>query len=490
MDIIQISIILSFLFSIVIGLVVGNKIKNSSLNFTVAGRNLSVGLVAIALVAQAIDGNATLGNTSLSYDFGFWAGASLIIGLAISLFLLGKFFAERLNKLKLITLADLFELKYDQKVGFIAAIIMLLGFGILLAGNIATVGILLKIFFHIKYETSVILSTFVVLIYIIRGGIISDIYADIFQIILIFIGIFSALFALFMFYGPIDIFSSEVLISKFSLNQFFSLAEGALINWATIIALGFGNLIAIDFGSRIFAAKSGQDAKRSCYVGAIFTLILGLPFSLIIFYALHLNITPSSDIPILIVLAQGFLPSFVSALLITAVINAALSTIDGALLSMGNILTRNLIRIRPEATSDSEEIEKTALYFFRISLIPIACSAMIFAILLPSPGVLLSIAFDITFAALLIPFVFAFSEKYANSKAALYAIIVGGVSRIIFATLTPTLFGLPNPFFIPNSLVSPSLDGIGTIISPILALVAYMIFMDNKRKNRSDLNYG
>lgn len=481
MNIVQISIILSFLLSIIIGLVVGNKVKNKSLNFTVAGRSLPAGLITIALVAQAIDGNATLGNTSLSFDFGFWAGASLIIGLAISLFLLGKFFAEPLNNLKLITLADLFEIKFNRKIGFIASIIMLLGFGLLLAGNIATVGILLKLFFHIKYETSVIVTTLIVLLYIIRGGIISDIYADILQMILVSIGIFSALFVLFIFYGPINIFASEVMMSKFSLSQFFSIGDGALINWATIFALGFGNLIAIDFGSRIFAAKSGQDAKKSCYLAAIFTLILGLPFSLLIFYALNLNLTPISDSPILIVLAQKVLPPFVSALLITGVINAALSTIDGAILSMGNILTRNLIRIRPE-TSDNEEIEKTALYFFRISLIPIACSAMIFAILFPSPGVLLSVAFDITFASLLIPFVFAFSQKLANSQAALCAIIVGGISRIVFVTLTPTLFGLANPFYIHNSIISPSLDGLGTILSPLLALIAYFVVILNNKK--------
>ncbi|MBI2022778.1 sodium:solute symporter [Candidatus Daviesbacteria bacterium] len=488
MDIIQIFIILSFLFSIIIGIVVGNKVKNSSLNFTVAGRSLGAGLVGLALVAQAVDGNVTLGNTSLSFDFGFWAGAALPIGLAISLFLLGLFFAAPLNKLKLITLADLFEVKFNRQIGFLAAIIMILGFGVLLAGNIATVGILLKLFFNIRYETAVIISSIVVLIYIIRGGILSDIYADIFQIVLLFIGIFYALFFLFMFHGPIDLSISEIITSKFSLGQLTSVAEGSLINWATIIALGFGNLIAIDFGSRIFSAKSGKDAKKACFMAALFTLILGLPFSLIIFYAFSANLTPSADIPIIVVLAKQVLPPLISALLISGIVNAALSTIDGALLSMGNILTRNLIRIRPETTNDDEVIEKTALYFFRISLIPIACAAMIFAIVLPSPGALLSIAFDITFSALLIPFLFAFSSKYANSKAALYAIIVGGVSRMIFATLTPTLFGLPNPFYIPNSLISPSLDGVGTIIAPLLALLTYVLVLTTSSKKVLAIN--
>lgn len=273
MDLIQISIILSFLVSIVIGLVVGNKIKNNPVNFTVGGRRLSIGLVSLALVAQAVDGNATLGNTSLSFDFGFWAGASLIIGLALSLFILGKFFAGPLNNLKLTTMVDLFERKYGLKVGFIAAIILLLGFGILLAGNIATVGILLQAFFHIKYESAVIISCLVVLLYIIRGGIISDIYADIFQLILMLLGIIGTFLFLFVSYGVVNPFVSDVSTGKFSITQLFSVADGALINWATIIALAFGNLIAIDFGSRIFSAKSASVAKKACYLGGFYTIL-------------------------------------------------------------------------------------------------------------------------------------------------------------------------------------------------------------------------
>lgn len=213
-----------------------------------------------------------------------------------------------------------------------------------------------------------------------------------------------------------------------------------------------------------------------------YTLLLGLPFSFLIYYLLKLNLVESADAPIIITLAQKILPQFIGALLITGITNAALSTIDGAILSMGNILTHNLLRVDSEEGSNDGTAKKTALYLLRISLIPITCSAMIFAILLPSPGVLLSIAFDITFAALLIPFVFAFSDRLVNTQAALYAIIVGGISRIIFATLTPTLFGLPNPFYMQNNFIPPSWDGLGTIISPLLALVTYLIIMNSSKR--------
>ena len=71
-----------------IGLYVARKVGGSS-NFIVAGRGLILPLAAATLMAQAVDTNATLGNTDLTAQFGFWAGASLPIGLALCLLLTG-----------------------------------------------------------------------------------------------------------------------------------------------------------------------------------------------------------------------------------------------------------------------------------------------------------------------------------------------------------------------------------------------------------------
>jgi hypothetical protein len=57
-------------------------------------------------MGQAVDTNATLGNTDLAAAGGFWAGASLPIGLAICLGLTGLFFAKRMNSMKLLTIGE------------------------------------------------------------------------------------------------------------------------------------------------------------------------------------------------------------------------------------------------------------------------------------------------------------------------------------------------------------------------------------------------
>ncbi len=83
MNLIQFGIIITLILSLLLGLVGSRYVKGKTENFFVAGRNIGFPLVGLALFAQAVDGNATMGNTSLVHDFGFWAGASFPIGLAI-----------------------------------------------------------------------------------------------------------------------------------------------------------------------------------------------------------------------------------------------------------------------------------------------------------------------------------------------------------------------------------------------------------------------
>ena len=95
---------------LLVGLVVARRVDGDSTNFLVAGRGLALPLAAAGLMGQAVDSNATLGNTDLTYAFGFWAGAALPLGLAVCLLLTGLLFAGRMNRMGLFTLADFFRL--------------------------------------------------------------------------------------------------------------------------------------------------------------------------------------------------------------------------------------------------------------------------------------------------------------------------------------------------------------------------------------------
>lgn len=482
MDMIAFGLLIVVLLTLIVGLYAGRKVNNKLENFFVAGRKLVIPLVAISLIGQAIDGNATMANTELGAAFGFWAGAALPIGLAISLFLLGKFFAGKLNEMKLLTLADFFREKYGRKVEFVASILMIIAFGLLLAGNLAVVGFLTEYFFPIDYNTAVIVIAIVTIIYVIFGGIISDIFTDLIQVGLLFLGVVLAIMFLFFEHG-FGIFFSETFSSLISVSQLFDPAQGGLINIATIIALGFGNIIAVDFASRILSARSPKDAEQGCYYGAWGTLLLGIPFSIFSIYAVHFGIEAVEGVPFFVSFSAELFPILINFLLIAGVFSISLSTCDGGILSMSNVFMRNILSIKGREMSQS-----VLLYYARISVLPIAVSAMLFALLFPYPGIMLTVAFDVLFAGCLIPFIAAFILRDPSKRAALAAIIVGSLARLLFAVLTPTTFGLENTiFYIENSFLGAETDGIGTIVSPILSLIAFVFVTMRENDHRHDL---
>lgn len=475
MGLIQSIIVLNFIITLIVGLRAGKKMDKTGESFYVAKRSLPTLVIALALFAQALDGNSSLGNTALAYDFGFWAGASLPIGLALSLFLLGGVFAKKLHGMRLLTLVDFFEQKYNRRIAVITALFMMISFGVLLAGNLAAVAILLQSFFPWHYNSIVIFLGLFVFLYSFRGGLLSDIHSDIFQIIVTVLGIGIAAAIMFTTVDWTLLWQAESTSQFLDLTQLIGVEQGALVNWATIFALGFGNILAIDFTSRILAAKSGAAAQRGAYLAAGITLIIGLLFSFLPAFMHVLGIAPQDNTPIILTFASATLPFLAYILLIGGLINSALSTIDGGILSMGNILVHNLLGIRKDLQqAELKESEATFLYFSRLGLVPITALAIIFAIALPTPGILLTVAFDIMFAALLIPFLVAFFGKQPDVKAALWAIIVGSAVRLLFAILTPTSFGVPNTiFYLANDWIPPTWDGLGTFLAPLTALLAY-----------------
>lgn len=245
-------IAVSVLAVIGIGLLVSRKVDGDSVNFLVAGRSLGLPLVAAGLMGQAVDSNATLGNTDLAGSVGFWAGATLPLGLGLCLLLTGLFFAKPMNRMGLLTLPDFYRIKYGRGVEFTASILMIFSFCILLAGNLVAGGFLFERFLGIPYSAGVVLIVVIVLTYTVTGGMFSDAYTALAQMVITVIGSLALLIWVGSTYG---IHIPEGM-GPFDLGQLTSSSDGAMVNWATLIALGIGDIVAIDFMQRIFSARS------------------------------------------------------------------------------------------------------------------------------------------------------------------------------------------------------------------------------------------
>ncbi|MEL6398840.1 MAG: sodium:solute symporter family protein [Cyanobacteria bacterium J06626_4] len=456
-----------------VGVWASKQIKGDSVNFLVAGRGLSLPLAAATLMAQSVDSNATLGNTDLSAEFGFWAGAALPIGLSLCLFLTGTFLAKPMNRMGLITIPDFYRVKYGRLVELMAAFIMSISFSFLLAGNLVAGGFMFQTFLGMSYVGGITLLAALVFAYTVSGGLFAVAYTDAIQILIAVVGTFGLLAYVVTNFG-LEIAPG---MGPLALEQLTSVGAGAAINWASLLALGFGNMVAIDFMARIFAAESPETAQKACYTASAGTLIIGIPFSILALSAggilEQVGVVP--DGPVLFALLQNVVPPVLGLMVLAAILSASLSTADGAILGTSSVLAHNVFGIRHGVTHGGAGGDRLLLVT-RLMAIVITLLGVFLGLRVPQTGVLLLLGFDLGFAGLVVPLLGGLFWVQATRQGALACIIAGSVTRLVFFALMPTMFGIENTlFYIPNDLFTLDFDGFPTLISPLVGLMAFVI---------------
>jgi Na+/proline symporter len=442
-----IAVIGFLILSLGVGIMTSRLVKKSSKRYMIAGRSLPLFFVGTMLAAQSIDGNSSLGNAGLVFSFGFWAGAALPIGLAICLFLTGLFYGQRLNKMAMLTLPDFYYRRFGKGPESISSVLLMISFTILVAGNFAATGYILSTVLEIDLTFAILIGAAVVLVYTYAGGLFSSAYTDIFQIYLAIIAFWAAFLFFYGGYGGVE-FATILGATPPGYLDFSGLtdiANGALINWAAIAALGFGDIVALDFMERVFAAKSPKTARNGAFMGGGLTLLTVIPTSMMGIVALFLipNITdPFLALP---TIAIDHVPFPIGAALLMGVLGASMSTANGGLLAISSVISRNLIQrdiLRGIKKKPGME-DKKLLMTTRIATIPMMIAAFILASQLPQPGIYLIVAFDIVFAGALAPLTLGLFWKKANMPAAMASLIAGTALRLVlFFTIPVELAGL------------------------------------------------
>ncbi|WP_306365583.1 sodium:solute symporter family protein [Nocardia sp. CC227C] len=460
-------IAISVVAVIAIGLFVARKVDGDSTNFLVAGRSLALPLVAAGLMGQAVDSNATLGNTDLTSSLGFWAGASLPLGLGLCLLITGIFFAAPMNRMGLLTLPDFFRIKYGRGIELTSSLLMIFSFCILLAGNLVAGGYIFERFLGIPYTAGVLLIVTIVLSYTVVGGMFSDAYTALAQMLITVIGSL----ALLIWVGSTMGITIPEGMGPFDFGQLTNTSEGAPINWATLISLGIGDIVAIDFMQRIFSARSPQIARRACFVAAAGTAIVGVPYAIV---ALSISgVVGDGDGPVLLRLLADQAPAGLAILVLSAIVAASCSTANGAILGTASVATRNVAGRRRATDAAGHD---TLLRHVRFTMIPVVAVAVLFAVQVPQTGILLTLAFDLMLAGLIVPFVAAHITDRVSSAAAAASIIVGLGTRLVLFVLTPTVYGADNTLWhIDNGLITASFDGWPTFIAFLAAVVTFLV---------------
>lgn len=439
--------------SLAIGLYTYTQVRGSSKRFTVCGKSMPFIVIGTALLAQAVDGNATLGNASLSYSNGMWAGIMIPLGLAVSLFVVGRFLAAPLNKMNLLTLPEFFFHRYDKYTEALVSFLTIICFTVVIAGNLSAVGWILSVVSGIDYTTALLIGTAVIVAYTIAGGLYSAIWTDFFQIHVALIGFVASAVWYVSTHGWTSIVAS-IPADKLDFSGMTQMQSGALVNWAGLIALAFGNGMALDFMERVFAAKSPKTAQNACYYAGALTLVIGACATLLGLAAISTVHGVTDPRMVLPSFGVNHLPYWLAVMVFVGVLGASMSTANGAMLVISVVLARNVFQRWSSKTHEDHFM----LTLSRVMALPTAAAAALVAWIRPEPGVLLVIAFEIVFAGCVVPLFLGVHWKKANSAGAIAAILTGTVARAVAHFITPAQWA-----------------GLDTLIPPVLSLIAFAV---------------
>lgn len=407
-----------FLVMVVIGLW-SRKGARGAANFFVAGRSGSTLLITGSLLATIVGSSVTVGMAGLGFSLGL-TGAWWLLAGTVGLILLGIFLAKKVREFGLYTLPELVEKQYDKRIGLAASILIVVAWVGIVASQIVASGKILSVLGMGDPVMWMVIFSVVFIGYTLLGGQYAVIRTDVFQIGIIFVGIFVGLGLVMSKVGGWEGLSAALPADSFSFPVSEQFGGYELVSLLLLVGLVY--LVGPDMYSRIFCARDAKTARRS----VLWTALIIIPFALAITLigmgaaALFPDISAEQAFPTVI---AEVLPPFVGYIVLAALLGAVMSSADTCLLTASTILAVDIVgRLKPSLGQ-----EKT-LAISRWGIVGLGICSLLLALVLQ--GVISSMLFAYTVytCGLFLPVLAGFyrDKLKVTPMGALAAIIGGG----------------------------------------------------------------
>jgi len=402
----------------------GMRKAKTNEDFLVAGRNLGPSLYMGTMAATVLGGASTVGTVRLGYVHGisgFWLCAALGCGIvALNLFL-----AKPLLKLKIYTVTQVLEKRYNPMARSASAIIMLAYALMIGVTSILAIGTVLQVLFGLPFWISVLLGGGVVVIYSAIGGMWSLTLTDIVQFVIKTVGLMFILLPICLYrVGGWDELVLKLPASNFSFTT---------IGWDTIITYFmiyfmiyfFGILIGQDIWQRVFTVRTAKVAQYAGTFAGFYCILYGLACALI-GMAAHVLIPDLDNVNnAFAAIVKLSLPDGIRGLVIAAALAAMMSTASAGLLAAATTLTEDLLPKLRGGKQSSLRINRlfTALTGIAVLGIALVVNDVISA---------LTLAYNLLVGGMLVPLIGAIFWKRATTAGAIASMGLGFVTALVF----------------------------------------------------------
>ncbi len=375
--------ILYLILMFVIGILEYRKSKGL-LEYYLAGKKLNATLVSFSFFATYFSTSAFLGGGGFGFVTGFQWSAFLSFFHILFAILAWMIIAPPLKKLadetKALTIPEMFGVKFGEGAKILTSLVIIIFFAFYMISIYKGAGNLLEVMLGISYVNGLIITAVIVMLYTSLGGFRAVVYTDLIQGILTFFGGIILFFALLYYLGGISAIAQLETTKIFAgsgklLFEVGKLSPPPIMKANMVLPFILSLTFAISIAQmsspqliiRFVAAKDERVIKRGMLLTPLIIGIFALcvfsigPFGWLVIPKFGDTIkflkNPDLVVPFL---AMKILPEGLNALLLTAIIAAAMSTINSLLHMMATSFTRDLLK------KDSVPITRIMVVLFTI----------------------------------------------------------------------------------------------------------------------------
>ncbi len=344
-------VLLYLVISIGIGVYAATKVHNAR-DYIAAGRSLPLYIVVAMVFATWFGAETVLGipATFLEEDLG--GLISDPFGAALCLVLFGLFFARKLYRMNLLTIADFYRERYDRRVEVVTGIAIALSYLGWVSAQITALGLVFNVLSDglITQPQGILIGAAVVLIYTLFGGMWSVALTTFFQMIVIVLGLFYITWLVSGMTGGVAPVVEHALANE-KFRFWPELNAVAMVAFVSgLITMGFGSIPQQDVFQRANSSKNEHVAVWGTVLGGLaYFLFAAVP--LFLAYAAHL-VDPAMTARLLTEDAQKILPSLVTGhlplaaqvIFYGALLAVIMSTASGTLLAPSVTLSENVLK--------------------------------------------------------------------------------------------------------------------------------------------------
>lgn len=438
---------------------VGLKRTKDADDFATARSSYGPLTMALVIAAGIASGSTFMGIPGLAYSIGtpsLWYPLLYPIATVIGMLFVAKVIKSYGDDFGTRTIPEFIGERYNSDFLRIALSIISILLIFYVISQFVAAGTMFQTMLGVEYGTGLVITGVVLAIYVFLGGSHSDIITDAVQGFLmiivaaiVFVSFFTGFGAEGGFTGMMDTISKERPEGDF--NALFRPGDITYGSFWLVALLFIAHLpfsIQPHLGNKFMAVKEGKDLKKLLMYTTIFAtflpvMALGGMLGIAVIGG-DADIHPDSIIPVLF---SELFPPVIAAFLAVAVLSAIMSTSDGLIVSLSQIVANDLFRktIVPRSNISADKAAKWELILSRYSTILVIILAVIFAWNPPeSLAVFLWIGIGGIMAATAGPILMGALWKKATRTGAISSLVIGNI--VYWVVYLPIGIGFTNPF--------------------------------------------